>query len=99
MKSLLLAHADTLFTSAVKTEQSEVVPLYIRFGLINNGTFVLRVYRQRLIMLEGLIVHVCLYIHIIISILVCIESKQIITRYYVGSLVQNVYSLLIHLTI
>ena len=46
MKSLLLAHADTLFTSAVKTEQSEVVPLYIRFGLINNGTFVLRVYRQ-----------------------------------------------------
>jgi len=26
---LLLAHADTQFTSAVKTEQPEVVPLYI----------------------------------------------------------------------
>ena len=99
VKSLLLAHADTLFTSAVKTEQSEVVPLYIRFGPINNGTFVLWVYRQRLIMLEGLFFHVCLYIHIIISILVCIESKQIITRYYVGSLVQNVHSLLLNLII
>jgi len=37
---LLLAHADTRFTSAVKTEQSEVVPLYI-------GNFVLNVYRQK----------------------------------------------------
>jgi len=26
---LLLAHVDTRFTSAVKTEQPEVVPLYI----------------------------------------------------------------------
>ena len=26
---LLLPHADTWFTSAVKTEQPEVVPLYI----------------------------------------------------------------------
>jgi len=29
---LRLAHADTRFTSAVKTEQPEVVPLYMYIG-------------------------------------------------------------------
>jgi len=42
---LILAHADTRFTSAVKSEQPEGSTIIYR--LINNGSFVLCVYRQK----------------------------------------------------
>ena len=54
-KELPLAHADTQFTSTVKTEQPEVVPLYIKADHVRKQTWKQLTQIERKVKLENII--------------------------------------------